>query len=433
MDWDTLLAEGILTVEDGYVRITGSYNVYEDATINAKDNNDVSTFAQVYWDYVLSGDLVVSPDVVGIDMYAFTNTSLLTGVTLPSSVEVIGECAFMMCSDLKFVVMQDGLTEIWQMAFMASGVDKLHIPSTVTSIEVGALSGCDNLKKITVAEENSRYYSAGNCLIDSTTKTVVAACNTSVIPESDDVTVLGMGAYYGLSNLKQVSIPKNITSIEDENFTYCPNIETIKVAADNPVYSGAGNCLIEKSTKTIILGSKNSVIPDDGSVETITEMAFWARLGPETLVIPSTIKTVGAYAFRDSFGIKELIICGGVETLEEFCFYIASFEKVTITGKINEIGTGVFASCKNLKEVVLQDGFTEIGALMFEETGLQKITIPVSMTVVQPYAFDECADLTDIYYEGTMEQWNRITFGEHWNDETGNYTIHCSDGDITKN
>lgn len=33
---------------------------------------------------------------------------------------------------------------------------------------------------------------------------------------------------------------------------------------------------------------------------------------------------------------------------------------------------------------------------------------------------------------GTVAQWNAISKGDDWNSATGNYTIHCKDGDISK-
>ncbi len=48
-------------------------------------------------------------------------------------------------------------------------------------------------------------------------------------------------------------------------------------------------------------------------------------------------------------------------------------------------------------------------------------------------AFSNCTALTDIYYSGTIEEWDNITKSNNWNVSTGDYTIHCTDGDIWKN
>jgi hypothetical protein len=58
--------------------------------------------------------------------------------------------------------------------------------------------------------------------------------------------------------------------------------------------------------------------------------------------------------------------------------------------------------------------------------------IPNSVTSIGEQVFQDCDSLTDIIYQGTLEEWNKISKGMSWNSKTGNYTVHCTDGDITK-
>jgi hypothetical protein len=46
-------------------------------------------------------------------------------------------------------------------------------------------------------------------------------------------------------------------------------------------------------------------------------------------------------------------------------------------------------------------------------------------------AFGWIESLT-VTYQGTIEEWMAIEKDDHWNFETGNYTVHCTDGDIEK-
>ena len=47
-------------------------------------------------------------------------------------------------------------------------------------------------------------------------------------------------------------------------------------------------------------------------------------------------------------------------------------------------------------------------------------------------AFRGCIGLTSINFGGTKAQWNAISKGSMWNSDTGNYTIYCTDGTISK-
>jgi hypothetical protein len=58
------------------------------------------------------------------------------------------------------------------------------------------------------------------------------------------------------------------------------------------------------------------------------------------------------------------------------------------------------------------------------------VTIGSGVTSIGNYAFCGCTNLTDIIYQGTMEEWNKIGKASRWNDNIS--TIHCTDGDITK-
>jgi len=47
-------------------------------------------------------------------------------------------------------------------------------------------------------------------------------------------------------------------------------------------------------------------------------------------------------------------------------------------------------------------------------------------------AFCLCSGLVSITFDGTKAEWIAIVKDGYWNDSTGNYTVHCTDGDIAK-
>lgn len=92
----------------------------------------------------------------------------------------------------------------------------------------------------------------------------------------------------------------------------------------------------------------------------------------------------------------------------------------------------LIAGCKT--SIIPADGsVTSIGDYVFSDcTNLTSITIGNAVTSIRKYAFSYCTSLTSITFQGTMVQWNKIIKGYKWDDNTGNYTIHCTDGDIAK-
>lgn len=98
--------------------------------------------------------------------------------------------------------------------------------------------------------------------------------------------------------------------------------------------------------------------------------------------------------------------------------------------KIDEFA---FKDCSNLKLITLPDSLTEIGPRAFWDCDvLRSVTVGTGLTTIGSEAFSGCRNLTAINYNGTIEQWNAISKGEKWDNDTGNYVVHCTDGDIAK-
>lgn len=65
-------------------------------------------------------------------------------------------------------------------------------------------------------------------------------------------------------------------------------------------------------------------------------------------------------------------------------------------------------------------------------SGLTSITIPDGVTSIDSYAFSGCSGLKRINFNGTKAQWNAIRKGDCWSYNTGNFTVYCTDGTISK-
>ena len=172
--------------------------------------------------------------------------------------------------------------------------------------------------------------------------------------------------------------------------------------------------------------------------------ATWALDDSGTLTISGTGKMDGYgvsahklpwYYARSN--IKNVIISEGITVVCEYAFYNCSnLSNVSFPDSLKEIGYGAFMNCSNLKNIVLPDLLEQIGSNAFQSTGisniiippnitvieyatfawcnnLKTISIPIGMTAFRNQAFLNCYNLKDIYYEGTNEDWNKIT--NSWN------------------
>jgi len=81
----------------------------------------------------------------------------------------------------------------------------------------------------------------------------------------------------------------------------------------------------------------------------------------------------------------------------------------------------------------MPNGITIIESSMFMYcSGLTSVTIGNSVTEFGREVFKYCENLTSINFTGTKAEWNAIEEGFCWNSNTGEYTIHCTDGDISR-
>lgn len=327
---------------------------------------------------------VIPKDVSSIGKYAFCGCSGLTSIIIPESVTSIESSAFRDCSGLTNITIPNSVTSIGDYAFYyCTGLTGITISSSVTSIRECAFNYCDILEDVKIDAKNPMYYVDNNCIFEKGSNKLVFALTSAVIP--DGTVTIESNAFIG-SKIKNVLIPASVTSIAKDAFKFCNYIESIKVDSVNSVYYSEGNCIIEKESKELVLGCKNSVIPED-------------------------VTSIGEYAFSGCSGLAEITIPEGVTS----------------------IGGGAFYGCSGLTSITIPEDVTSIGNYAFKNcTGLTSITITEGVTSIGDSAFLGCSGLADITYLGTTEQWSSITKSFNWNSSTGNYTIHCTDGDIAK-
>ena len=308
-----------------------------------------------------------------ISDYAFQNCEGLTTITIPGSVKKIGDWwgnangqIFNGCSNLKEVILEEGIEEIsgrafdacskvkeWKMpkslkrigprAFQSTGVEEFNIPENVESIATTFISS-SNLSRINVDSNNKYFTSVDGILFDkdstrlikypenrdgssyevpNTVNTIDAnafgSCkNLQAIVIADSVEEIGDSAFYG-SKLKTINLGGGITNISNKPFYGALNLTNINVITENDKYESENGILFNKG-KTILIKYPPAII--NGEVYEIPNTVV--EIGPQSfyrsqiknVIIPSSVKKIGSESFFQCYNLEELNLPEGLERIE---------------------------------------------------------------------------------------------------------------------
>lgn len=319
--------------------------------------------------------LVISEGIEAIGNYAFRNNySYLKSVTLPSSLRSIGEEAFHYCYGLKSIVIPQGVETIGERAFFnCEALQRVELPNSLTSIGRDAFGSIDNLSAVI-----SRIQTPLD--IDPTIFSISWSSRWNSETQKYE--------YYNIT-------PSNATLyVPDGTKAAYQAIEGWTVFAD----------IIEGELKEATVGDFNYTYIEGKGIATITGRA---NQNMKNITIPGsvtigglnyTVKTIAASAFQ-SCSIDTLVISEGVETIGNYAFQnnYSYLKSVTLPSSLRSIGTYAFYDCYGIKELVLPTGLEKIGDHAFYYcSGLQKVELPSTLTSIGENAFQNCGSLNTV-------------------------------------
>ena len=298
----------------------------------------------------------------------------IRSVSIPSSVTTLSEDFIVACSSARVedggvyylgqfavgfggsqshISLRDDTVSIMQGAFENGGsITSLTVPDSVEYISRGALSGCTSLQTLSLPYLGSSSSDSSNAYLGYLFGATSYSGNPSCVPSSlTSVTVragyVGDYAFSGLTSLREVVLPQNMTAVSAHLFDGCTSLSQV--------------------------------------------------------VIPSGVSSIGDYTFNGCTSLGEIAIPQGVTSIGQYAFSDCSvLTNVSLPGDLTSLSSHLFDGCTALAEIVIPSGVSSIGDYAFNGcSSLREITIPQGVTSIGQYAFSGCD--AEIAWDGTPQ------------------------------
>ena len=194
--------------------------------------------------------------------------------------------------------------------WLDSGVKRIILGDSVTTIGNSAFDGCSSLTSVTIPNSVTEigYYAFKDC----------RSLTSITIPNS--VTEIGWNAFNGCSSLTSVTIPNSVTTIGGGAFEKCISLTSVTIP--NSVTTIGGYAFSNCSSLTSV------TIPN--SVTTIGGYAFSNCSSLTSVNIPNSVTIIGGEAFSGCTNLKKVNIGKSVKDIGEYAFdYCTSITQIS--------------------------------------------------------------------------------------------------------
>lgn len=294
-------------------------------------------------------------------------------VTIPDTVEVVGESAFENNQKVQFVV----------------------IPKSVKRLDAYVFWGCNNLEEVVLGK--------GLNVVDEYSFAGCTGLKQITIPEN--IQSIDAQAFAGCVNLTDIYIPATVTGIAEDAFLNCDNV-TIH-ADEGSVAAQFAQKLAEQKNRDPLVTAAPVQTPTAVSrpdTQATTEPVSTATPAPVATPVPGNVLgstiIVGNHALVMVHPGEEKVQQGytepeaGQETGEE--------QDITAETENGKIPEWMYYRNQSVGAVTIPEDTTEIGRFAFSRSSLRTVTIPEGVTVIDYAAFYHCDNLDNVILPDTV-------------------------------
>ena len=186
--------------------------------------------------------IIISNGVTSVSdllLYNCNNKDMISTILLGKDVKKIGSQAFEYCHNLTSITLPESLEEIGDSSFGKCGFINLEIPDSVTKVGVSCFTGCNDLKTVKISKNllTIPEYMFSQCprledinmpnSIKKIDDFAFNGCGVVNLQLPSNLEYIGYGAFARCMNLSKITLPATIKNIEGEAFNGCKRLTTI--------------------------------------------------------------------------------------------------------------------------------------------------------------------------------------------------------------
>ena len=280
------------------------------------------------------------------------------------------------------------------------GIRSIYIPASVTSLADNFLGDCRNLTSLTVAADNPVYNSPANsnAIIKTGNKTLVAACNSTILPEG--IETIGSYAFAYCDAFETLDLPDGVWSFYDYAFAY----SSVKLIAAGGISQigfsmGAFNC-----SKVEVFYLRQT----EGTLSMFCNGKMWKYAFAPGWPTP----TFSTYVIPEQVSIGDKVYV--VSSLGSSAFYdCTELTELTIPASITAIEKGAFGKCTAIRTITsyITEPFTIDGEMFVPEVYAEATLYVPAGTKAKYEATDGWKNFSPNIVEMEVENTEAVTVG----------------------